>query len=423
MSVTPAPAHVPLRRNRDFVLLQVGQALSALGSESTQIAYPLLVLALTHSPAKAGLVGFARFSPYVLCAIPWGVLVDRSNRRRLMLVADAGRALAIGSLVGALAFGVASFAQIFVVALVEGALYTLFNIAETGALRAVVAAPQLPRAAASEQSRIAAVQLSAPPVGGALFGVARVAPFLFDTVSYVFSVVSLLAIRTPFQEERPRSLQRTREEIAEGYRWLREQRFLWVVQLISAGSNVVFEGLFLVLIVVARGDGLSSAAIGALIASIGVVMLLGSLAAPWFQRRISMRAMMLIEVTSIVAVGAFVAYPSVYVLLAAALPCVFFSPPVASTVIGYRLALAPDRLVGRINSIARTIAISGAPVGSLAAGLMLGSFSPRTTVIAFAGWSVLLAAWALASPSLRQTPSLAELDAVARPSASPAAAG
>jgi hypothetical protein len=54
---------VPLRRNREFVLLQIGQLLSNVGTQSTAIAYPLLVLAVTDSPAKAGLVSFARMLP------------------------------------------------------------------------------------------------------------------------------------------------------------------------------------------------------------------------------------------------------------------------------------------------------------------------------------------------------------------------
>ena len=403
----------PLRRNRDFVLLQVGQGLSTLGSESTQIAFPLLVLALTHSPAKAGIVGFARFFPYVLVALPAGVVVDRWNRRRLMLFCDATRAVGIGSLVAALAAGVATFPQIVAVAFVDGALYTLFNIAETGALRAVVAAHQLPRAAATEQSRIATVQLSAGPVGGALFGLARSAPFLFDVVSYTFSFVSLLAIRTPFQEERQRATTRARVEIAEGFRWLREQRFLWVMQLIAAASNVVYEGLFLVLIVVARRQGLTSAEIGLVIAGLGAALLLGSLAAPIFQRRTSMRVITLLQVATMLLVALFLAEPSVYVLLAAAVPSVFLAPPVASSVIGYRLAIAPDALVGRINSVARTIAIAGAPAGSLLGGFLLGAFSPRTTVAVLVAWTALIVLWGLLSPSLRESPNLADLDALA----------
>ena len=76
-------AAVPLRRNRDFVLLQAGQFLSSAGTQATAIAYPLLVLALTHSAVKAGLVSFARTAPIALLAIPAGLAADRWNRRAL----------------------------------------------------------------------------------------------------------------------------------------------------------------------------------------------------------------------------------------------------------------------------------------------------------------------------------------------------
>jgi MFS family permease len=75
------PKSVPLRRNRDFVLLQAGRLLSNAGTQSTTIAYPLLVLALTHSPAKAGIVSFARSLPFALLALPAGVAADRWNRK------------------------------------------------------------------------------------------------------------------------------------------------------------------------------------------------------------------------------------------------------------------------------------------------------------------------------------------------------
>src|SRR5437660_112149 len=134
----------PLRRNRDFVLLQTGQALSTVGSESAAVAYTLLVLALTHSPAKAGLAGFARLVPWVLFALPAGVAVDRWNRKRLMIVADVVRAVALASLgVSALA-GTLTFGQVPAVAFVEGAMYVLFNIAEIGAVRSVGAEPAAP---------------------------------------------------------------------------------------------------------------------------------------------------------------------------------------------------------------------------------------------------------------------------------------
>src|SRR5215210_5185219 len=89
---------VPLRRNRDFVLLQAGQMLSHAGTHATILAYPLLVLALTGSAAKAGLVSFARMLPWALFALPAGLAADRWSRKRLMIAADVVRALAIGIL-------------------------------------------------------------------------------------------------------------------------------------------------------------------------------------------------------------------------------------------------------------------------------------------------------------------------------------
>jgi len=91
----------PLRKNRDFVLLQLGQGFSTAGSSATAVAYPLLVLALTHSPARAGIVGFANIAPYALFGLFAGVAADRINRKLVMLAADGVRVLAIGSLVEA----------------------------------------------------------------------------------------------------------------------------------------------------------------------------------------------------------------------------------------------------------------------------------------------------------------------------------
>ena len=89
-------ALTPLPRNRDFLLLQWGQLFSTAGTSPTPIAYPLLVLALTHSPAQAGIVGFAGLLPYGLFVLFAGVAADRWNRRRVMLVADYVRVAAIG---------------------------------------------------------------------------------------------------------------------------------------------------------------------------------------------------------------------------------------------------------------------------------------------------------------------------------------
>jgi MFS family permease len=113
-------ASVSLNRNREFTLLWTGQALSGLGSQISQVAYPLLVLAVTGSPAKAGLVGFAQQLPIALLALPAGVLADRVNRKRLMIACNAVRALALASIPIALAAGGVPYWLIVLVAFIDG---------------------------------------------------------------------------------------------------------------------------------------------------------------------------------------------------------------------------------------------------------------------------------------------------------------
>src|SRR5260370_3171065 len=94
------PVHgiVPLRRTRDFQLLWGGQGVSLLGSQTSKIAYPLLVLAMTGSPAKAGIAGFAAMLGYLLFPLPAGGLADRCDRKRIMIGCDAIPLLAVGSI-------------------------------------------------------------------------------------------------------------------------------------------------------------------------------------------------------------------------------------------------------------------------------------------------------------------------------------
>jgi hypothetical protein len=413
----------PLRKNRDFVLLQVGQTLSTIGSESTGIAYPLLVLAITHSPVQAGVVGFARLVPWVLFGVLAGAAVDRLPRKRMMIVSDIVRIVAVASIVVAIAVNRISFAQIAIVAFVEGTMFVFFNLSEVGALRSVVPARQLPAAAAAEQARYATMTLVAPPLGGSLFGLGRALPFLADAISYVFSLVSLLAIRTPFQEEREHERVPLRTQLAEGFRWLWGHPFLRTCAILFTWVNLLFEATFLVLIVVGRRQGLSGAHIGALIAVLGLCSLAGSVASPRLQRLVSMRAIVVGSFWLQLGIAAFVLEPNIYVLMGGAIPAAFLGPSVNAIVIGYRVAVVPDRLTGRVNSVARTIALCGAPLGPLVAGLLLGSFSARTTVAIFAGAMLLLSVIGSVSPSIRKAPSLDELDDLPTREASPATAG
>jgi MFS family permease len=405
------------------MLLWSGQVVSTIGTRVTSIAFPLLVLAETGSPAQAGIVGFARIIPWALFGFVAGVVADRVNRKRVMIASDLVRAAAVLSIAVAIAFDMVTVAQIALVAFVEGSLYVFFNIAELGALRSVVPGPQLPAAAAVEQARWSTVTLVAPPLGGALFGLGRALPFLANSISYVFSLTSLLAMRTPFQETREKDETAARTQLAEGFRWLWSHRFFRACALLFSWTNLVYEALFLVLIVAGRREGLSGGEIGALIAVFGVCSLLGSVFAPRLAHSIPMRMMVIGSFWLQLGFAVAIVKPSAYVLLAGCVPMALFTPTVNAAVIGYRTAVVPDRLTGRVGGVARTIALCTAAFGPLSAGLLLNRLSLRETIAVYAALMLLLCVLATFNTAIRNAPSLSDLDALPTRSTSHAEGG
>ena len=403
----------PLRRNRDFLLLESGRLLSTAGSQMTLIAYPLLVLAATHSPAKAGFVSFARLVPQVLFGLVAGVAADRWNRKWLMIGSDTVRAAAIASLGAAILSGRLAFWQVVVVGFVEGTGSVFFSGAAAGALRSVVPARQLPTAVGAQQARASTVRLVGPPLGGALFSLGRAVPFLVDAGSYAFSILSLLAMRTPFQEQREIDTSPLRSQIAEGVRFLWSRPFLRTCALIYGLGNFAMPGLLLVVVVAGTRQGLSGGEIGLLIAVFGACTLVGSLFSPLSRRWFSMRTIILMELWTWLGTAAFIAWPDVYVLTATLLPFAFAAPVTDSVVDGYRVAVTPDRLIGRVESVRSNIALLIAPLGPLLAGFLLSTVSLRITGAVFTACGIVLALWGTLSPSIRNAPSLSELDDLA----------
>jgi MFS family permease len=403
----------PLWRNRDFVLLQTGRLLSNLGSQMSSLAYPLLVLATTHSPAKAGVVGFVRALPWALFALPAGVAADRWSRKGMMIASDLVRAVAVGALAAAVAAGEAAFGVIAVVAFVEGTGAAVFMAAQPGALRAVVPRQQLPAASAVETGRGAAGMLAGPPLGGALFGIAHALPFVADAASYVASTVSLLWMRTPFQEQRERDSASLRARLAEGLRFQWHQPFLRTTACLYGLTNFIGPGVLLALVVIGQRQGLSGGAVGVLVAAFAGGLLLGSFASGFVRRTLPVRRILLLELWTWLGCAAFVAWPNVYVLAASILPTAFAIPSTDSVVTAYRIAMTPDRLLGRSESVRSTIALLIAPLGPLTAGALLDSVSARATIAVFAAAALVLALWGTLSEPIRRAPSLDDLEAVA----------
>ena len=394
----------PLRHNRDFVLFQTGQLLSAIGTSTASIAYPLLALAVTHSAVKAGAVSFAQFLPIVLFSLISGVVGDRVDRRRLMIASDVVRALAVGALVVTIFLDRLAFWQLCVVSFVEGTGSVFFGAGRSGVFKSVVPKAQLAAAASTEEARVSIVRLVGPPVGGALFGVARAVPFLVDALSYAFSTLSLLAMHTPFQERRERADTHVFAEAVEGLVFVWKNAFLRLTTLMLTLGNFSAAGVQLAVVVLAKQHGLSSAAVGVLVALVGATTLLGAAASPLVRRLLSPRAILLSEFWAGLALVSFLVWPSVYVLAAAFAFQAFFFANTDATVRAHWYAATPDRLIARVPSAMGNVIVLLMPLGPLAAGYLIESVSPRAAIAFFLAVVLVAAACGTLSRSTRDIP-------------------
>jgi predicted MFS family arabinose efflux permease len=397
----------PLRQNRDFQILWAAQVVSTLGAQASGIALPLLVLALTDSPAKAGITAAAATLPRLVLILHAGVLADRLNRKLMMIACDAVRAFAVGSVAVLYFTGHLPFWVLPVIAFVEGTGSVFFEIAERAAIPQIVHDEQLHAAIAQNQVRNYGAWLVGPPLGGVLFAAGRAVPFLVDAVSYVVSIVALFFIRTPFQQTRATPPGRVRREIVEGVVWLWHQPFLRTTSLLVTGSDMVINALFLTIIVVAREDGASSSEIGVMVAFLGIGGLAGALIAPRLARRLSVRAAVrttmwleAILVPFLIVVREPLAMGLILGLMMALHPLWDVS------VGGYQLRITPDRLQGRTQSVYRLFALGAIPLALVVVGSLLETIGATATIVAASCAMGVVALAAGASRAVRDVPNV-----------------
>jgi MFS family permease len=365
----------PVWRNRDYMLLWSGQVVSTLGSGISGIVFPLLILALTKSPQAAGIAGALASLPYLIFSLPVGALIDRWDRKRVMMLCDAGRALSLASVPVAYAFGVLTVWQLYANAFIEGTLFVFFNIAEVAALSRVVAKEQLPDASAQNEASFGLAGIIAPTVGTFLYKtVGQMVPFVFDTVSYTISVVSLALIRTPFQGERaaPEAQRHLLQEIREGLAWLWNQPLIRYIAVLTGGLNFTSAGSFLVIIVLAQAKGADEALIGTIfsIGSIGAI--LGALLGGRIQRRFRFGQVIIATVWVQALLFPLYAVAPDVLLLGVISALIFVTGPIYNVVqFSYRISIIPDALQGRVNSTFRLIAFGFQPLGAALSGVLI----------------------------------------------------
>lgn len=405
-----ARAFPSLWRNRDYMLLWSGQLLSSVGSQVSLLAFPLLVLAITGSPAQAGIVGALRGLPFALLCLPAGALVDRWDRKRVMLFCDSGRALALASIPLALWLNRLSFLQLCLVALIEGTLMTFFSIAELACLPHVVPREQVPAATAQNQAIDSTAWTLGPFLGGLLYAVGRFVPFLVDALSYICSVLGLLFIRARFQDERTEEPRRIWHEIGEGIGWLWHHALLRFLAVLAFFLIMPSIGFPLILITLAQSLHASALVIGILFSSGGVGSILGALLTEPLQRRFTF-GQLTIGAAWVWAISwlALAIAPNTLVLGIANAASFIIVPIYLSIQFSYRLIVIPDHLQGRVQSVYRLLSYGSQPIGLALTGYLIQWLGPIwAVVILFVPQGLIALVAALYRP-LRQAPSLGQL--------------
>src|SRR5207249_1191460 len=282
------PAH-GLWRHRDFLKLWAGQTISEFGSQFSLVALPLTAIYVLHAKAfaVAALTIFEQL-PFLLFALPAGVWVDRLARRPILIVGDAGRALALASVPVAYAAGALHVAQLFVVAFLVGVLTVFFDVAYQSYLPSLVARDQLVEGNSKLQATASIAQLGGPGVAGPLVRLVT-APYaiLVDVASFVASSVFVLFIRRPdLAPSEPAERPGMKRELMVGLRYVLKHPYLRAIAACTANSNFFGNVTYAILFVYfVRKLDLSATLIGVMLACSNLGLVVGAFTAGWIGRR------------------------------------------------------------------------------------------------------------------------------------------
>jgi len=362
-----------LWRHPEFMKLWAGQTISLFGSQVSQLAIPLAaVLVLDATPAQMGLLGAFEFAPFLLLSLFAGVWVDRMYRRPVLILADVGRTLLLGSIPVAGLLGALRMEQLYVVGLLGGVLTVFFDVAYHSYLPVLVSRGQLVEGNSKLEVSRSVAQIAGPGVAGALVQLIT-APMavLVDALSFVASVISLLFIRV--REPAPVHQSGRKgggiwAELHEGLAVVLENPLLRSIAACTGTSNLFGNAIQAIFVLYATRElGLQPAVVGLIYAASGPGALLGALMAGEAARRFGLGTTIIGSIAMCEAANLAVplAHGTVPVLTAVLMLASFVSgvgnPMYNINQVSLRQAITPDRLQGRMNASMRFIVWGRSP--------------------------------------------------------------
>jgi MFS family permease len=381
-----------LWHHSDFMKLWTGQTISVFGTAITQLALPLTaIVILRATPFEVGLLGTFEFLPFLLVGLPAGVWVDRLSRRRILIVADIGRAITLGSIPVAYKLGVLHILQLYIVAFLTGILTVFFDVAYQAYLPSLVGRDQLVEGNGKLEISRSGAQLAGPGIAGPLIQLVK-APMAIavDALSYIASVVSIFVIRKREAPVEPAGSDgepapKMRREIRDGLRYVLGNRYLRSIAASTASMNLFGNVMFAVLLLFAvRVLGLSPGVIGIILTIGGIGFLGGAFVSGRISKRLGVGRTILISAIVSSLAGLLIPFATrstAWPLLISSLLIAGFGGVVYNVnQVSLRQAITPERMQGRMNATMRFMVWGTIPIGSLAGGILGSTIGLRPTL-------------------------------------------
>jgi MFS family permease len=379
-----------LWRHPDFVKLWSAETVSQFGTQFTQLALPLAAIDVLHASAfEVAALVTVEFLPFLLVSLPAGVWVDRLRRRPILIAGDISRAVLLGSIPIAYAFGHLTIWHLYTVGFLVGIATVFFDVAYQSYLPSLVERNQLVDGNAKLEISRASAQLGGPGLAGLVVDALKApAAIAVDAVSYLGSALFIFGIRKhESPPARDHASPRMRDELREGLRYVLHHAFLKNIAACTALFNFFGTLGNAVLLVFARRElHLSPALIGLAL----TVSNVGALTAAFNANRISRRIGVgrTIIASSIIGGPMFLVIPFAPEGTAA---LTFLIPAFVIggamnviynvTQISLRQAITPERIQGRMNSVMRFIVWGTIPLGSFLGGILASSIGVQETLI------------------------------------------
>ncbi len=368
---------------RKFGLLLTAFGISNVGDGAMAAALPLLVAALTRDPLLVAGATLANRLPWFLFALTSGALVDRMNRRRVLVATDAIRTGLAAVLAVAVFADMATLPLVYVIAFGLGLAETFFDTSAEAFVPALVSTEDLPAA----NGRLQALEwvggaFAGPPIGAALFAIAAGIPFGLNAASFAVAAVLVASIPGRFDPP-PRQARSLRTEIAEGVRWLWRQRVLRTLSLMAGATNLLMFGIIAVFVLFAQDIlGVSDAGYGMLLALLGVGGLAGALVASAVVERLgpgtTAQATVVLSVVLTITMGVIS-----NVWIAGGVLALYGVQITLWNVVAVSLrqSLTPDALRGRVAGVSRLLTWGTQPIGAAVGGLVALLFGLRAPFV------------------------------------------